>query len=67
MQTTKGTNLIISCDQEVKVYDYKNLTKLYSFDTPDYVDAMLYLDSGLLIFGGEETGVLNVDLNDKKL
>lgn len=51
-QTTKGTNLIVSCDQEIKVFDYKTLTKLYSFDTPDYVDSMLYLDNGTLIFGG---------------
>ncbi len=43
VQSTKGTNLILSCDQQIKVLDYKNLSLLYSFDTPDYVDSMLYL------------------------
>lgn len=66
VQTTKGTNLIVSNGQEVKVLDYKNLSLLYSFDTPDYVDAMLYLDNGMLVFGGEETGVFNVELNNKR-
>lgn len=43
VQTTKGTNLIVSIDQEIKVLDYKSLSLLYSFDVPDFVDAMLYL------------------------
>ncbi len=39
---------------------------LHSFDAPEYVDTMLYLDNGMLIFGGEETKVFNVDLNNAK-
>jgi hypothetical protein len=39
---------------------------MYTFGVPDYVDSMLYLDSGVLVFGGDETGVFNVDLNNKR-
>ena len=66
VQTSKGSNLIVSCDQQIKVIDFKTLSLLYSFDAPDYIDAMLYLENGTLIFGGEETKVLNIDLNNKK-
>ena len=58
--------MIVSCDQQIKVIDFKTLKVLHSFDAPDYVDSMLYLDNGILIFGGEETKVFNVDLNNPK-
>ena len=66
VQTSKGSNVIVSCDQQVKVIDLKTLNLLYSFDAPDYIDALLYLENGTLIFGGEETKVFNVDLNNAK-
>jgi WD40 repeat protein len=41
--TTRGTSIVSSCDQEIKVFEYKTLKLQFTIETTEYVDCMLCL------------------------
>lgn len=64
--SAKGTNLITSCDQEIHVYEYPTLKLQYKVEVGEYIDNLYFFGKDTLFFGGDETGLYSLGLNDSE-